>query len=435
MKTYSILDYGAVVSDLLQTKAIQAAIDDCFCEGGGEVVIPAGIYRTGGLRLRSNVTLHLLSGAVLEGSSNPDDYTAWREDRLEPVAGIPDTEPTKSRSATRTSRWNNALIRAFDAHDIAIIGDENSVINGMNCYDPSGEENYRGPHGINMWDCERVRLSGYTLRNTGNWAHAIFRTKDLDVRNVTVQGGHDGIDIFLCDGVIIEDCKFWTGDDSLAGFGSRNVVMRRCVLNSSCSAVRFGGTDVLIEECENGGEPRFGFRGSLSDFEKSHSAYTGAKNRRRTLNAFLYYCDNRFGKLPYEPGRITIRNCDFDGVYDLFKMTFGEHIWCCGEPLRSITFENCRLKNLKLPSCIHGDSERPIELRLKNVELSACEGIESQVFIDAEYYSLIELSDVKLKGYTSPKLVLRSKGEVRVENCDEFETIYAAPGESGIKGN
>ena len=46
MKTYSILDYGAVVSDLLQTGAIQAAIDDCFCKGGGEVVIPAGIYPT-----------------------------------------------------------------------------------------------------------------------------------------------------------------------------------------------------------------------------------------------------------------------------------------------------------------------------------------------------------------------------------------------------
>ena len=187
MRTFNITDYGAVESDLLQTKAIQAAIDDCFLAGGGEVVIPAGVYRTGGLRIRSNVTLHLLSGAILEGSRDPDDYNAWREDRLEPI-DVPDKEPAKYRSALRTSRWNNAMIRAFDAHDFAIIGEPGSIINGMNCFDPSGEENYRGPHGINIWDCERVTLRGYTLRATGNWAHAIFRTKDLDIRGVTVQG-------------------------------------------------------------------------------------------------------------------------------------------------------------------------------------------------------------------------------------------------------
>ena len=44
MKTYNILDYGAIEADLLQIKAIQAAIDDCFLAGGGEVIIPSGIY-------------------------------------------------------------------------------------------------------------------------------------------------------------------------------------------------------------------------------------------------------------------------------------------------------------------------------------------------------------------------------------------------------
>lgn len=55
---YTITDFGARISDLLQTEAIQRAIDECFSNGGGEVIIPAGIYRTGGLRLRSHVTLH-----------------------------------------------------------------------------------------------------------------------------------------------------------------------------------------------------------------------------------------------------------------------------------------------------------------------------------------------------------------------------------------
>lgn len=434
MKQYLITQYGAVQSDRLQTRAIQAAIDDCFLSGGGEVVVPEGIWRTGGIRLRSHVTLHLLCGAVLEGSTDPEDYLAWREDPLEPVDGIPEKEPERYRSALRTSRWNNALIRAFDAHDIAVIGEVGSVINGMNCYDALGEEGYRGPHGINLWDCENVTLCGYTLRNTGNWAHAIFRTKSLDIRNVRVLGGHDGVDIFLCEGVKIEDCAFYTGDDSLAGFGSRNVVMRRCILNSSCSAIRFGGTDVLIEDCRTDGEPRFDFRGALSDEEKARSAYSGHLTARKTLTGFMYYCDERFGKLPYMPGNITVRRCVFDDVRTLFTMMFGDHIWCKGTSLASITFEDCTAAGVVLPIHIHGDPENPVAFTLNRVTISPAAGHESDAFLDAEHYRSLTLQHVQLAEYTAPHMVLRSKGEVTASDCTDFRTEQAAAGASGVIG-
>ena len=38
------------------------------------MVVPAGIFITGTLRLRSNTTLRLLPGAVLQGSYDPKDY-------------------------------------------------------------------------------------------------------------------------------------------------------------------------------------------------------------------------------------------------------------------------------------------------------------------------------------------------------------------------
>lgn len=413
MKTFNITDYGAAVSDRLQTAAIQKAIDECFLSGGGEVIVPAGIFRTGGLRLRSNVVLHLLSGAVLEGSVNPDDYTDWREDRLEPVAGIPEAEPEKNRSALRTSRWNNAMIRAIDAHDIGVIGEENSYINGMNCYDPAGEERYRGPHGIDIWDSERVTLRGYTLRNIGNWGHAIFRTKDIDVRNVKVQGGHDGIDVFLCERVRIEDCEFLTGDDCLAGFGSRDVEMRRCVLNSSCSSIRFGGTDVVIEDCVNLREPEFDFRGMLSGEEKSRRMYSSRTCARRVKNAFLYYCDGRFGKLPFRAGNIVIRNCRFEFTESLFKMPFGEHIWCNGDPLRSIIFENCEISGVSRPMYIHGSAEAPVDFRLKNVRISREAGHESGALIEAENFAFLGLENVEASG--NLRVVTRSDGEVSAD--------------------
>ena len=59
MSVFTITDFGAVTSDRLQTKAIQSAIDACFLSGGGRVVIPCGIFITGGIRLRSGVELYL----------------------------------------------------------------------------------------------------------------------------------------------------------------------------------------------------------------------------------------------------------------------------------------------------------------------------------------------------------------------------------------
>ena len=83
MKKYNILDYGAVPGAAgMQHGAIQAAIDACFGAGGGEVVIPAGTFRAGGIRLRSNVTLHLLTGAVLLGSRDPEDYFILENDTV-----------------------------------------------------------------------------------------------------------------------------------------------------------------------------------------------------------------------------------------------------------------------------------------------------------------------------------------------------------------
>ena len=43
MKQYNIVDFGARCSDRLQTEMIQRALDTCFLEGGGMVVIPRGI--------------------------------------------------------------------------------------------------------------------------------------------------------------------------------------------------------------------------------------------------------------------------------------------------------------------------------------------------------------------------------------------------------
>src|ERR1044071_436648 len=58
----------------LNTRSIQFAIDYIQQQGGGRLVFDVGRYLTGSIHLKSNVTIHLLEGAVLLGVPNPLDY-------------------------------------------------------------------------------------------------------------------------------------------------------------------------------------------------------------------------------------------------------------------------------------------------------------------------------------------------------------------------
>lgn len=70
-QTYNIRDYGEVSdTNKVCTAAIQRAIDACHEAGGGQVLIPAGLYKSGTIILKDNVELHLSSGAQLVASAD-----------------------------------------------------------------------------------------------------------------------------------------------------------------------------------------------------------------------------------------------------------------------------------------------------------------------------------------------------------------------------
>ena len=288
---YNILDFGAVAgSGELQTEKIQAAIAAAFLAGGGEVVVPAGIFKTATIKLRSNITLRLLSGAVIDGSTNPEDYTHFLDDTLE-VYDLEKEEDPYLGTAYLTRPWYNSLIRAYKAKNIKILGEKDSVINGNNVYNPNGEEGYRGPHAIQMSYCKNLEFGGYTVKDSANWAHTLNKCENIFAHDLTVLGGHDGFHTRICKNVLIEDCEIYSGDDCIAGFANENVVIRNCYLDCACSALRYGGTDILVDGCTTHAPSRYGFRGSLSKEDKAASAPTNETHRHTQHTPFLYFCD------------------------------------------------------------------------------------------------------------------------------------------------
>jgi len=410
MKVFNICDYGAKYADTLQTKAIQTAIDDCFLAGGGRVLIPSGVYLTGGLRLRSGVELYLESGAILKGSRDPEDYLGFLEDKLEPVAveEIVVGDPKKGRSAVSTSRWSNGLIRAFDAENIAVIGEKGSYIDGNNCFDPEGEENYRGPHGMSLWRCKNIRLEGYTFLHSANWCHAIFQSENITVRNLTICGGHDGVDVRTCDNVLIENCEFQTGDDCVAGFDCNDVVIRNCISNSACNTFRFGGHNVLIENCTSVERPlRFSFRDGLTPEEKKMGVLTNDAERSRhdTLAPFSYYCDHRAD--PREECDVTIKNCTWSQAREFIRLEFdGFHRWCCNRSLKKLTLENVLVGEIIRAGKIWGDENEKVTCHFKNVTIRAKEGFGHEPMFVAGNFEKIVFEDCTVEGYDDPTILV-----------------------------
>ena len=427
----SILQFGAQADGNLCTKAIQDAIDACFLAGGGEVSVPAGRFRTGGVRLRSGVTLHLLENAVLEGSRDPEDYMGFWQDIVEPIpenaASIKvetALEDANGDSVFPYSRWNNALIRAIYAKDIAIIGERGSEIDGMNCYDPMGEEDYRGPHPINFWFCKNVKLQGYTVRDGGNWGHAIQNSQNITAKNVTVLGGHDGFDVRTCDNVLVEDCTFLTGDDCIAGFDNIDVIVRNCTFESACSVLRFGGTNVLVENCHAYPPTHYGFRGKLSHEDRIEGNQSLPDPVcPEALNAFLYYCDGR-SKVRRTPGSIVIRNCTFKGLKRVFRMPFG-HKWCCNRSLADITFEGCTFEDVSMASASSSEEGMPLSFCIKDSTVIARKGCEEIAFAEMQDCKELSLENVTLENFNDPRVVCSKDCNVTIYNTSPLRVERA----------
>ncbi|GGH06428.1 glycoside hydrolase family 28 protein [Silvibacterium dinghuense] len=240
----------------LNTHALQRAIDSVHDAGGGVVVLTPGIFLSGGLMLRSRVTLHLEAGAVLLGSTNTEDY--------EYHPGPPVEGDANGRH----------LIFALDAEDIAVTGQGTIDGNGAAFWHRKGRPAPRGEDlwgDVIAWDyepatqrrpspmlefarCRNLRIEGITLRNAAGWTlrpvacESVF-IHGIRVRNPVYAPNTDGMDITACRNVFVSDCDIATGDDAICiksenPYGellpTKNITVTNCVLSTCCNGFKVG---------------------------------------------------------------------------------------------------------------------------------------------------------------------------------------------------
>ena len=83
-KTYDIKKLGAdATGKKACTELINKTIDKAAQEGGGTIYFPAGTYLTATIEMKSNITLHIESGATIRFSDNFEDYLPFVKIRWE----------------------------------------------------------------------------------------------------------------------------------------------------------------------------------------------------------------------------------------------------------------------------------------------------------------------------------------------------------------
>ncbi|MBL0234900.1 MAG: glycoside hydrolase family 28 protein [Chitinophagaceae bacterium] len=283
--TVSIVKYSAVSDGItLNTKAFSSAIDELSKKGGGVVLVPAGFWYTGPIRLKSNINLYLAAGALILFTSDKDQYPLvkanWEgqpqmrcqspvsaEDQTNIAItgkGIIDANGDAWRSVKKDklneTQWKKLLgSGGVLSEDKKTWFPSEKYAKGNSIKDPGllkperdaayyeSVKDFFRPNMLVFTNCKRVLLEGVTFQNSPAWCLHPLLCEDLIVRNISVKNpwyaqNGDGIDLESCRNVIIESSVFDVGDDGLCmksgrdeegrkrGRATENVTIRNCTV-------------------------------------------------------------------------------------------------------------------------------------------------------------------------------------------------------------
>lgn len=223
------------------TAIINKIISNLSSQGGGTLFFPSGNYLTGPIELKSNITLDLESGAVLNFSDNFDEYLPYVEMRYEGVV----------------MRSFHPLIYAYEAENITIKG--RGTLNGngqawwsavlknefnssekrdLSKYQTMWDEDnkdlkleeksdWKGtlarrffrPPFFQAYKSSNILIEGVKFINSPFWTINPEFCSNIRVTGVTIENpsspNTDGINPSSCKYVHISDCHITVGDDCI----------------------------------------------------------------------------------------------------------------------------------------------------------------------------------------------------------------------------
>ena len=251
VRVYNIRNYGAKGDKTtLDTEALQAAVDACTGDGGGTVLVPAGVFVIGTVELKSNVTLHIAAGGTLLGSGDGKHYHAV------------DAIPLHGDTTLNDGNW--ALLFAVKVKNVTIEGP--GTIDGQGAQfhsavrgtpPPSGLGGNKRPYHILVHQSENFSVRNISLLDCAYHSIRIIESQRIYLDGIyihnRVNGNNDGFHFISDEHVTVSNCVVKSGDDACAMFGScRYITVTNSYFSTRWSVFRFGGGhagDIAISNC------------------------------------------------------------------------------------------------------------------------------------------------------------------------------------------
>ena len=254
----------------LDTAAFNAAIT--AAAGGGTVIVPPGRYLCFSIRLKSKVTLQLAQGAIIE-AADPARHSGSYD--------LPESGVEQLYQDFGHSHWHNSLLWGDDVAEVAIAGPGLIDGAGLTRNGPgarwkaqTGERplsmqgmsqrqidqlepataamNGQGNKAIALKNGRDIVLSGFSMRQCGHFAILATGTRQLAIRDLTIDTDRDGIDLDCVRDVVVERCRVNTpNDDAIVvkssyalghGVAAENIVIRHCAVSGFDLGTLLDGT-------------------------------------------------------------------------------------------------------------------------------------------------------------------------------------------------
>ena len=231
---YNVRDYGAKGDGkTLDHIAINKAIDACVADGGGQVLLPAGTYLCGSIRMKSNVDLHLMAGAKILAA--PASMKAYDESE---VFGAPEYQDGGH------TYFHNSLIWAEGQQNVSITGYGMIDGEGLTKRDTEKAGNVQGgsigtgDKAIALKQCRNVTIRDITIYRGGHFAIITTGCDIGTIDNVTIDTNRDGIDIDCCKYFTVSNTKVNTpNDDAIvlkSSYALKRPVLSEHILITNC---------------------------------------------------------------------------------------------------------------------------------------------------------------------------------------------------------
>ncbi len=364
--TFNLADFGAVGDGrTMNTAAFTAAISTVARAGGGQLVVPKGVYRTQPFVLCSSLDLHLDAGAVIQAPATFED------------AGLPDPSTLHSQAEVKAKVKTPApLITGDNLHDLALTGA--GTIDGEGAHWWAWSERagraepgrlvYTRPNMVVISGCERLLVADLTFSNSSRYHLVTRNVTDLTVERVKVRApfnapNTDAIDYGPGTNFWIHDCDIDTGDDDIcAKSGGTNILIENNTIRhghgiSIGSGTTLGIHNMLVRHCTFDGADYAirikSMRGAGGDV--SNVRYTDI-TMKNVGNAIMLYSDYVDGNRPDFKGDATKVPSFHDVLIDHVTVESARNAG------RIVGLPESRITNIELRD-VHITAEKALEIK------------------------------------------------------------------------